>query len=133
MLLSRRSRRHPGTRYLARGLNEHAGPGNEIECELVIWTRPSVANEQVAAIRWARCVWRRGTVPIWWGVHLRSIQKGLAADTYVREHSPYHGTASYFKRYIYRLTLAHIGTYCLFLYLQHSATARHAAFDQNCS
>lgn len=39
-LLSRRSRRHPGTRYLARGLNEAAGPGNEIECELIMWTHP---------------------------------------------------------------------------------------------
>ena len=39
-LLSRRSRRHPGTRYLARGLNARAGPGNEIECELLMWTHP---------------------------------------------------------------------------------------------
>lgn len=41
MLITRRSRRHPGTRYIARGLNEFAGPGNEIEAELVMWTKTS--------------------------------------------------------------------------------------------
>lgn len=35
VLLSRRSRLHPGTRYIARGLNSLASPGNEIECEQV--------------------------------------------------------------------------------------------------
>lgn len=35
ILFSRRSRLHPGTRYIARGLNGLASPGNEIECEQV--------------------------------------------------------------------------------------------------
>ena len=35
VLFSRRSRLHPGTRYIARGLNSLASPGNEIECEQV--------------------------------------------------------------------------------------------------
>ena len=35
VLLSRRSRLHPGMRYIARGLNSLASPGNEIECEQV--------------------------------------------------------------------------------------------------
>lgn len=35
VLFSRRSRLHPGTRYIARGLNNLASPGNEIECEQV--------------------------------------------------------------------------------------------------
>jgi len=35
VLCSRRSRLHPGTRYIARGLNSLASPGNEIECEQV--------------------------------------------------------------------------------------------------
>ena len=35
VLVSRRSRLHPGTRYIARGLNSLASPGNEIECEQV--------------------------------------------------------------------------------------------------
>ena len=34
-ILSRRSRLHPGMRYMARGLNARASPGNEIECEQV--------------------------------------------------------------------------------------------------
>ncbi len=39
VLFSRRSRLHPGMRYIARGLNSLASPGNEIECEQV--HRPS--------------------------------------------------------------------------------------------
>uniref|UniRef100_A0A1D2A0P7 Phosphoinositide phosphatase SAC9 n=2 Tax=Auxenochlorella protothecoides TaxID=3075 RepID=A0A1D2A0P7_AUXPR len=96
-LVSRRSRRHPGTRYLARGLNEAAGPGNEIECELVAWTLARGAAGGRAGVRWACCVWRRGTVPIWWGVSLASLQKGLAAEVYVRERDPYRGSAAYFR------------------------------------
>ena len=34
-LLARRSRLHPGMRYIARGLNALASPGNEIECDQV--------------------------------------------------------------------------------------------------
>ena len=96
-LISRRSRRHPGTRYLARGLNALAGPGNEIEFELVLWSNQKSALGKSSNLGWARCTWRRGTVPIWWGVQLHSLQKGLAAETYVREDAPYRGTAAYFK------------------------------------
>ncbi|EFN60062.1 hypothetical protein CHLNCDRAFT_133330 [Chlorella variabilis] len=114
-LVSRRSRRHPGTRYIARGLNSMAGPGNEIECELLTWTHPeqqyyaatsygggtaSLAGGLGAggeALKWARVVWRRGTVPIWWGVQLQSLAQGLQAEVYVREEHPYQGTASYFR------------------------------------
>lgn len=35
VLVARRCRLHVGPRYLARGLNEAADPGNEIECEQV--------------------------------------------------------------------------------------------------
>ncbi|KAK2075637.1 hypothetical protein QBZ16_001745 [Prototheca wickerhamii] len=72
-----------------------SGPGNEIECELVAWRLERGAPPRV---RWARCAWRRGTVPIWWGVNLASLQKGLAAEVYIRERDPYKGTASYFRR-----------------------------------
>ena len=34
-LVSRRGRLHPGMRYIARGLNGLASPGNELECEQV--------------------------------------------------------------------------------------------------
>ena len=40
VLFSRRSRLHPGMRYIARGLNSLASPGNEIECEQVHFVSP---------------------------------------------------------------------------------------------
>lgn len=113
-LLSRRSRRHPGTRYIARGLNELAGPGNEIEAELLMWTPaaggtrgyggrvagtgggPSSATA-AATVQWARVAWRRGTVPIWWGVELQPLNKGLQAEVYVRDNGPYVGMLTYFR------------------------------------
>ena len=38
-VFGRRSRLHPGTRYLARGLNAAAAPGNEVEMEQLVWRR----------------------------------------------------------------------------------------------
>ena len=40
-LFARRSRLHPGMRYIARGLNALASPGNEIECEQVCCPDPA--------------------------------------------------------------------------------------------
>ncbi len=40
-LISRRSCLHPGMRYIARGLNALASPGNESECEQLVWTLPA--------------------------------------------------------------------------------------------
>ena len=45
VLLSRRSRLHPGMRYIARGLNRLASPGNEIECEQVRPTPSMLTSE----------------------------------------------------------------------------------------
>lgn len=45
--ISRRSRLHPGTRYLARGLNDQASAGNEIECEQLVWRLPKTGQEPV--------------------------------------------------------------------------------------
>lgn len=90
-LLARRSRLHPGMRYIARGLNALASPGNEIECEQVVWTAGS------DGCGWASYVWRRGTVPIWWGVELR--QGGVGeADVVIPQHRPYRGVTRYFRR-----------------------------------
>ncbi|KAJ6693490.1 hypothetical protein OIU85_004276 [Salix viminalis] len=36
-LTARRSRLHPGTRYLARGINSCFSTGNEVECEQLVW------------------------------------------------------------------------------------------------
>lgn len=55
---------------------------------------PSLASEP---LQWARVVWRRGTVPIWWGVNLQPLQKGLQAEVYIREKEPYRGTVTYFR------------------------------------
>ncbi|KAK9827235.1 hypothetical protein WJX81_000601 [Elliptochloris bilobata] len=74
VLLARRSRLHPGMRYIARGLNALASPGNEIDF-----------------------LWRRGTVPIWWGVELRSGGVG-EANIVVSPSRPYRGTRRYFRR-----------------------------------
>jgi SacI homology domain len=40
-LISRRSCLHPGMRYIARGLNALASPGNESEVEQIVWTTPT--------------------------------------------------------------------------------------------
>ena len=40
-LISRRSCMHPGMRYIARGLNALASPGNEAEVEQLMWTLPA--------------------------------------------------------------------------------------------
>ena len=47
VLFSRRSRLHPGMRYIARGLNSLASPGNEIECE-------QVCPHDCLTVTWAR-------------------------------------------------------------------------------
>jgi len=96
-LVSRRSRRHPGTRYIARGLNELAGPGNEIEAELIMWAPSAGAAAGAKSVQWARVFWRRGTVPIWWGVELQPLNKGLQAEMYVRDAGPYVGMLSYIR------------------------------------
>ncbi|KAK9855470.1 hypothetical protein WJX84_007789, partial [Apatococcus fuscideae] len=93
-LLSRRSRLHPGMRYIARGLNALASPGNELECEQIVWRR---SQQRGQALRWCSHVWRRGTVPIWWGVELKSGGVGEATIVVSSRH-PYWGTRRYFRR-----------------------------------
>lgn len=154
VLLARRSRLHPGMRYIARGLNALASPGNEIECEQLVWAaeprvkipatnpshepyadagaRPPPAPKASASearvkgsepggeprdgdaadaggngaegeppgasdvgasggrVRWSSFLWRRGTVPIWWGVELRSGGVG-EANIVVSPNRPYRG------------------------------------------
>ena len=106
--LSRRSRRHPGTRYNARGLNEYAGPGNEIEAELIVWKKAGKEagandNKNTTSIRWCRHFWRRGTVPIWWGVQIQPLNKGLHAEVYVKDQRTYVGSTTYFLSLLRRV------------------------------
>jgi len=88
----RRSRHHPGTRYLARGINSNAGCGNEIECELLLWRRDSGE----ADVPYASYVWRRGSVPIWWGVDIKNTVG--EAEIWVKQDDSYEHTARYFRR-----------------------------------
>eukprot|EP01063_Lacrimia_lanifica_P002516 TRINITY_DN11324_c0_g1_i1.p1 TRINITY_DN11324_c0_g1~~TRINITY_DN11324_c0_g1_i1.p1 ORF type:complete len:1553 (+),score=498.96 TRINITY_DN11324_c0_g1_i1:39-4661(+) len=37
LLIEKKSRRHPGSRYIARGLDDEAAPANEVECQVIIW------------------------------------------------------------------------------------------------
>lgn len=87
VLLSRRTRLNPGTRYIARGLNDLNEPGNEIECEQIVW-RPE--REPNGKAQWNRYSWRRGTVPIRWGVYLKNSGLG-EAEIVIRKHKTFAG------------------------------------------
>lgn len=91
-LIARRSRLHPGTRYLARGLNSCFGTGNEIECEQLVWV-PKAAGQSVPFNTY---IWRRGTIPIWWGAELKIT--AAEAEIYVAEQDPYKGSVEYYER-----------------------------------
>ncbi|KAL9254486.1 putative phosphoinositide phosphatase SAC9 [Drosera capensis] len=91
-LIARRSRLHPGTRYLARGMNSCFSTGNEVECEQVVW----VPRKTDQSVPFSTYIWRRGTIPIWWGAELKIT--AAEAEIYVAEHEPYRGSAQYYKR-----------------------------------
>jgi hypothetical protein len=48
----RKCRLHVGPRYKARGLNDNADPGNEIECDQVVWKHSSSPDRPLP---WSRC------------------------------------------------------------------------------
>ncbi|KAJ4765502.1 hypothetical protein LUZ62_075877 [Rhynchospora pubera] len=89
-LIARRSKLHPGTRYLARGLNACSGTGNEVECEQIVWT-PRRAG---LSVPFSTYIWRRGTIPIFWGAE---VKLATEAEIFVSE-DPYRGTAKYYTR-----------------------------------
>ncbi|KAF9593505.1 hypothetical protein IFM89_023998 [Coptis chinensis] len=91
-LTARRSRLHPGTRYLARGLNACFSTGNEVECEQLVWV-PKKAGQSVPFNTY---IWRRGTIPIWWGAELKMT--AAEAEIYVSSHDPYKGSSEYYQR-----------------------------------
>eukprot|EP00897_Mesotaenium_endlicherianum_P008862 jgi/Mesen1/8003/ME000425S07204 len=94
---ARRSRLHPGTRYLARGLNAASSTGNEIECEQLVW--PAQEETPGRSHPFSSYLWRRGTVPIWWGAEIKSTVQ--EAEIYVAERQP-EGAARYFQRLVAR-------------------------------
>ncbi|GAQ84463.1 Sac domain-containing Phosphoinositide Phosphatase [Klebsormidium nitens] len=92
-LIARRSRLHPGTRYLARGLNPAASTGNEIECEQLVFPAGQSPGKPVP---FSVYLWRRGTVPIWWGAEIKSTM--AEAELYVCEERAFEGSGRYYKR-----------------------------------
>ncbi|XP_071721407.1 probable phosphoinositide phosphatase SAC9 isoform X2 [Rutidosis leptorrhynchoides] len=102
-LVARRSRLHPGTRYLARGLNACYSTGNEIECEQLVWV-PKRAGQSVPFNTY---IWRRGTIPIWWGAELKMT--AAEASIYVSERDPYKGSARYYQRLTKRYDTRNLG------------------------
>ncbi|GFY81280.1 sacI homology domain-containing protein [Actinidia rufa] len=91
-LTARRSRLHPGTRYLARGLNSCSSTGNEVECEQLVW----VPKRDGQSVPFNTYIWRRGTIPIWWGAELKIT--AAEAEIYVSDRDPYKGSPQYYKR-----------------------------------
>ncbi|XP_022734790.1 probable phosphoinositide phosphatase SAC9 isoform X1 [Durio zibethinus] len=90
-LTARRSRLHPGTRYLARGINSCFSTGNEVECEQLVYV-PKKAGQSVPFNTY---IWRRGTIPIWWGAELKIT--AAEAEIYVSD-NPYKGSSQYYER-----------------------------------
>ncbi|XP_043693987.1 probable phosphoinositide phosphatase SAC9 [Telopea speciosissima] len=91
-LTARRSRLHPGTRYLARGLNSCFSTGNEVECEQLVW----VPRRSGQSVPFNTYIWRRGTIPIWWGAELKIT--AAEAEIYVSSCNPYKGSLQYYQR-----------------------------------
>ncbi|EPS69230.1 hypothetical protein M569_05534, partial [Genlisea aurea] len=91
-LTARRSRLHPGTRYLARGLNSCYSTGNEVECEQLVW----VPKGRGQSVPFNTYIWRRGTIPIWWGAELKFT--AAEAEIYVSDRDPYRGSMHYYQR-----------------------------------
>ncbi|KXZ46422.1 hypothetical protein GPECTOR_43g858 [Gonium pectorale] len=93
--ISRRGCLHPGPRYKARGLNDYAEPGNELEVEQVLWRQQ---RQRDSSLLWSRYTWRRGSAPLWWGVSIKNNGIG-EAEIKIRQHNTFKGT----KRYVRRL------------------------------
>jgi hypothetical protein len=67
--------------------------GNEVECEQLVWV------PRTSAGRWlpfSVYLWRRGTVPIWWGAELKFT--AAEAEIYISSQDPYRGAAQYYRR-----------------------------------
>eukprot|EP00906_Rhabdomonas_costata_P021446 RCo031140 len=106
-MVVRKSCLNPGTRFNARGLNANFAPGNEYECELVVWTQadlrgPDTEVEQLQKFAWASYVWRRGTVPLRWASKL----SGVSEDVEVFD-EPWKTSEWYFHSLLHRYAYFH--------------------------
>lgn len=102
ILASRRGRLHAGPRYKARGLNEQAEPGNEIECEQIVWRQtrsPLSLGSPLGppSYHWSRYAWRRGSVPLWWGVKIKNSGMG-EAEIKINPTCTFKGSRKYVRR-----------------------------------
>ncbi|MBA0651574.1 hypothetical protein Goklo_018888, partial [Gossypium klotzschianum] len=66
--------------------------GNEVECEQLVWV-PKRAGQSVPFNTY---IWRRGTIPIWWGAELKMT--AAEAEIYVSDREPYRGSPQYYQR-----------------------------------
>ena len=96
-VITRKSIANPGTRYNARGLNDVAGAGNELESEQIVWlpSEPGAASGSagVQGEVFSTYLWRRGTVPVHWRHEMTST---LTAPKMVINENPYVGVADFF-------------------------------------
>lgn len=66
--------------------------GNEVECEQLVW----IVQKAGENCLFSSYVWRRGTIPIWWGADLKFTS--AEAEIYVSGQEPYRGSALYYQR-----------------------------------
>ena len=127
-LIARRSCLHPGTRYLARGLNDAASPGNEVECEQLLFrvadplgaaalqtltlgdqpvggTPLTQQQQQQRRVSQPGQPGRNAWCSVVWRRGTVPIRWGTEitstvgeAELYVSARDPYNGTAAYFTR-----------------------------------
>lgn len=80
--------------------------GNEVECEQVVWafsadTASTIPPPSAAPVPFSTFLWRRGTVPIWWGAEIKSSIQD--AEIFVHPNQPLAHSARYFSRLARRL------------------------------
>lgn len=63
-----------------------------MECEQLVWV-PKRSSESVPFNTY---IWRRGTIPIWWGAELKIT--AAEAEIYVSDRDPYKGSPQYYQR-----------------------------------
>lgn len=85
----KRSVLNPGTRYLARGINENNDAGNEIECELIIEKDGKIMSN----------LWRRGSAPIIWST---KIPNAISTPVHEPGENFSKGTKDYFQKILSR-------------------------------
>ena len=118
-VFGKRSRFHPGTRFLARGINEDGNPGNEVEMEQIVWrssgggsagnnnnsndnsnsnssSRSEEDEKNPKKVIWTSYVWRRGSVPLRWKQEIK--QTVGDAQIEVETVDTYKNAEKYFER-----------------------------------